>query len=273
MKEYFKKILNIVFVKDEAIEYIEKDSKKIAKNTYKILKNICILITALIFAYMLIYVRLEGIVNAFENNHDLEFSISKDGIEFDSGEKKEQNIGVIKQYAISNDLDIITINDRELNKDNEEQYKKIYDTDKNKLIITKEKVYTYENKILSKSLDIKEELNGENFLDVVIYKNDIINFYKSYNLKAYIFVLVFIVAFLTLLFIVLILSLFAKAIGFTVIAALNTFNVLNIDGKVSYNIYIYSLIPAYIIWNIFMVYSINLGIKKNIEDLNRKYLL
>ena len=215
MKEYFKKILNIVFVKDEAIEYIEKDSKKIAKKTYKILKNICILITALIFAYILIYVRL----------------------------------------------------------DNEEQYKKIYDTEKNKLIITKEKVYTYENKILSKSLDIKEELNGENFLDVVIYKNDIINFYKSYNLKAYIFVLVFIVAFLTLLFIVLILSLFAKAIGFTVIAVLNTFNVLNIDGKVSYNIYIYSLIPAYIIWNIFMVYSINLGIKKNIEDLNRKYLL
>lgn len=273
MKEYFKKILNIVFVKNEAIEYIEKDSKKIAKKTYKILKNICILITALIFAYMLIYVRLEGIVNAFENNHDLEFSISKDGIEFDSGEKKEQNIGVIKQYAISNDLDIITINDRELNKDNEEQYKKIYDTDKNKLIITKEKVYIYENKILSKSLDIKEELNGENFLDVVIYKNDIINFYKSYNLKAYIFVLVFIVAFLTLLFIVLILSLFAKAIGFTVIAVLNTFNILNIDGKVSYNIYIYSLIPTYIIWNIFMVYSINLGIKKNIEDLNRKYLL
>lgn len=139
MKEYFKKILNIVFVKDEVIEYIEKDSKKIAKKTYKILKNICILITALIFAYMLIYVRLEGIVNAFENNHDLEFSISKDGIEFDSGEKKEQNIGVIKEYAISNDLDIITINDRELNKDNEEQYKKIYDTEKNKLIITKEK--------------------------------------------------------------------------------------------------------------------------------------
>ena len=99
----------------------------------------------------------------------MEFSISKDGIEFDSGEKKEQNIGVIKEYAISNDLDIITINDREINKDNEEQYKKIYDTDKNKLIITKEKVYIYENKILSKSLDIKEELNGENFLDVVIY--------------------------------------------------------------------------------------------------------
>ena len=28
MKEYFKKILNIVFVKDEVIEYIEKDIKK-----------------------------------------------------------------------------------------------------------------------------------------------------------------------------------------------------------------------------------------------------
>ena len=269
MKEYFKKILNIVFVKDETIEYIEKDSKKIAKKTYKILKNICILITALIFAYILIYVRLEGIVNAFENSKDLEFSISKDGIDFGSDEDK----GTIKEYALSNDLDIITINDKDLEKDNEEQHKKIYDTGKNKLVITKEKIYTYENKILSKSLDIKEELNGENFLDVVIYKNDIINFYKSYNLKAYIFVLVFIVAFLTLLFIVLILSLFAKAIGFTVIAVLNTFNVLNIDGKVSYNIYIYSLIPAYIIWNIFMVYSINLGIKKNIEDLNRKYLL
>ena len=269
MKKYLRKILNILFIRNEAIEYIEKDTKKNAKKTYKILKNICILITALIFAYTLIYVRLEGIVNAFENSKDLEFSISKDGIDFGSDEDK----GAIKEYVLSNDLDIITINDRELNKDNEEQYKKIYDTDKNKLIITKEKVYTYENKILSKSLDIKEELNGENFLDVVIYKNDIINFYKSYNLKAYIFVLVFIVAFLTLLFIVLILSLFAKAIGFTVIAALNTFNVLNIDGKVSYNIYIYSLIPAYIIWNIFMVYSINLGIKKNIEDLNRKYLL
>ena len=34
MKEYFKKILNIVYVKDDTIEYIEKDSKKIAKKTY-----------------------------------------------------------------------------------------------------------------------------------------------------------------------------------------------------------------------------------------------
>ena len=121
MKEYFKKILNIVFVKDEAIEYIEKDSKKIAKKTYKILKNICILITALIFAYTLIYVRLEGIVNAFENSKDLE-------------------------------------------KNNEEQHKKIYDTGKNKLVITKEKIYIYENWNLSKTLDIKEELNRRKFI-------------------------------------------------------------------------------------------------------------
>ena len=160
MKEYFKKILNIVFVKDEAIEYIEKDSKKIAKKTYKILKNICILITALIFAYILIYVRLEGIVNAFENNHDLEFSISKDGIDFGSDEDK----GAIKEYVLSNDLDIITINDKDLEKDNEEQHKKIYDTGKNKLVITKEKIYIYENWNLSKTLDIKEELNRRKFI-------------------------------------------------------------------------------------------------------------
>ena len=160
MKEYFKKILNIVFVKDEAIEYIEKDSKKIAKKTYKILKNICILITALIFAYTLIYVRLEGIVNAFENSKDLEFSISKDGIDFGSDEDK----GAIKEYVLSNDLDIITINDKDLEKDNEEQHKKIYDTGKNKLVITKEKIYIYENWNLSKTLDIKEELNRRKFI-------------------------------------------------------------------------------------------------------------
>ena len=160
MKEYFKKILNIVFVKDEAIEYIEKDSKKIAKKTYKILKNICILITALIFAYTLIYVRLEGIVNAFENSKDLEFSISKDGIYFGSDEDK----GTIKEYVLSNDLDIITINDKDLEKDNEEQHKKIYDTGKNKLVITKEKIYIYENWNLSKTLDIKEELNRRKFI-------------------------------------------------------------------------------------------------------------
>ena len=65
---------------------------------------------------------------------------------------------------------------------------------------------------------------------MVIYKSDIINFYKSHNLKAYIFVLVFLVAFLTILFMVFILTLFAKAIGFTVIALLNTFKVLDIDG-------------------------------------------
>ena len=155
MKKYLRKILNILFIKNEAIEYIEKDTKKNAKKTYKILKNICILITALIFAYTLIYVRLEGIVNAFENSKDLEFSISKDGIDFGSDEDK----GAIKEYVLSNDLDIITINDKDLEKDNEEQYKKIYDTGKNKLVITKEKIYIYENWNLSKTLDIKEELN------------------------------------------------------------------------------------------------------------------
>ncbi len=155
MKKYLRKILNILFIKNEAIEYIEKDTKKNAKKTYKILKNICILITALIFAYTLIYVRLEGIVNAFENSKDLEFSISKDGIDFGSDEDK----GAIKEYVLSNDLDIITINDKDLEKDNEEQHKKIYDTGKNKLVITKEKIYIYENWNLSKTLDIKEELN------------------------------------------------------------------------------------------------------------------
>ena len=160
MKKYLRKILNILFIRNEAIEYIEKDTKKNAKKTYKILKNICILITALIFAYTLIYVRLEGIVNAFENSKDLEFSISKDGIDFGSDEDK----GAIKEYAISNDLDIITINDKDLEKDNEEQHKKIYDTGKNKLVITKEKIYIYENWNLSKTLDIKEELNRRKFI-------------------------------------------------------------------------------------------------------------
>ena len=155
MKKYLRKILNILFIRNEAIEYIEKDTKKNAKKTYKILKNICILITALIFAYTLIYVRLEGIVNAFENSKDLEFSISKDGIDFGSDEDK----GAIKEYVLSNDLDIITINDKDLEKDNEEQHKKIYDTGKNKLVITKEKIYIYENWNLSKTLDIKEVLN------------------------------------------------------------------------------------------------------------------
>ena len=149
-----------MFIRNEAIEYIEKDTKKNAKKTYKILKNICILITALIFAYTLIYVRLEGIVNAFENSKDLEFSISKDGIDFGSDEDK----GAIKEYVLSNDLDIITINDKDLEKDNEEQHKKIYDTGKNKLVITKEKIYIYENWNLSKTLDIKEELNRRKFI-------------------------------------------------------------------------------------------------------------
>lgn len=160
MKKYLRKILNILFIRNEAIEYIEKDTKKNAKKTYKILKNICILITALIFAYTLIYVRLEGIVNAFENSKDLEFSISKDGIDFGSDEDK----GAIKEYVLSNDLDIITINDKDLEKDNEEQHRKIYDTGKNKLVITKEKIYIYENWNLSKTLDIKEELNRRKFI-------------------------------------------------------------------------------------------------------------
>lgn len=160
MKKYLRKILNILFIKNEAIGYIEKDTKKNAKKTYKILKNIGILITALIFAYTLIYVRLEGIVNAFENSKDLEFSISKDGIDFGSDEDK----GSIKEYALSKDLDIITINDKDLEKDNEEQHKKIYDTGKNKLVITKEKIYIYENWNLSKTLDIKEELNRRKFI-------------------------------------------------------------------------------------------------------------
>ena len=160
MKKYLRKILNILFIKNEAIEYIEKDTKKNAKKTYKILKNIGILITALIFAYTLIYVRLEGIVNAFENSKDLEFSISKDGIDFGSDEDK----GAIKEYALSKDLDIIKINDKDLEKDNEEQHKKIYDTGKNKLVITKEKIYIYENWNLSKTLDIKEELNRRKFI-------------------------------------------------------------------------------------------------------------
>ena len=160
MKKYLRKILNILFIRNEAIEYIEKDTKKNAKKTYKILKNIGILIPALIFAYTIIYVRLEGIVNAFENSKDLEFSISKDGIDFGSDEDK----GSIKEYALSKDLDIITINDKDLEKDNEEQHKKIYDTGKNKLVITKEKIYIYENWNLSKTLDIKEELNRRKFI-------------------------------------------------------------------------------------------------------------
>ena len=160
MKKYLRKILNILFIKNEVIEYIEKDTKKNAKKTYKILKNIGILITALIFAYTLIYVRLEGIVNAFENSKDLEFSISKDAIDFGSDEDN----GAIKEYALGKDLDIITINDKDLEKDNEEQHKKIYDTGKNKLVITKEKIYIYENWNLSKTLDIKEELNRRKFI-------------------------------------------------------------------------------------------------------------
>ena len=51
-----------------------------------------------------------------------------------------------------------------IEKDNEEQHKKIYDTGKNKLVITKEKIYIYENWNLSKTLDIKEELNRRKFI-------------------------------------------------------------------------------------------------------------
>ena len=42
MKKYLRKILNILFIRNEAIEYIEKDTKRNAKKTYKIVKNICI---------------------------------------------------------------------------------------------------------------------------------------------------------------------------------------------------------------------------------------
>ena len=72
-----------------------------------------------------------------------------------------------------------------------------------------------------KPIDIKIDIIGESNFEKVIYKNDIIGFYRSYNLKAYIFILVFIVSFITLLFIIFLLAVFAKAIGTIVIAVLN----------------------------------------------------
>ena len=64
MKKYFKKILDILFVKKESMGYIEKDNKKIANKTYKIIKNIGILLTAILVAYILVFVRIESIITA-----------------------------------------------------------------------------------------------------------------------------------------------------------------------------------------------------------------
>ena len=275
MKEYFKKILNIAFVKDEAMEYIEKDNKKNANKTYKIIKNIGILLTAILVAYILVFVRIESIITALEKNKDLEFSISKQGIEFISeedmlnNEKKEE---VIKKYAIS-DIDIVTINTEKIEDGMIEKNREIFNTDKNMLIITKGKVYTYENNVLSKPMDIREELKSEEGFDYIIYKNDIINFYKSYNLRIFLFILIFLITFLAMIFIIFILSIFAKAIGYTVILILGMIKVVSINTNIAHNIVVYSLIPAYIIWNLVIIYSLNLGLRKNIESLNRKYIL
>ena len=275
MKEYFKKILNIAFVKDEAMEYIEKDNKKNANKTYKIIKNIGILLTAILVAYILVFVRIESIITALEKNKDLEFSISKQGIEFISeedmlnNEKKEE---VIKKYTIS-DIDIVTINTEKIEDGMIEKNKEIFNTDKNMLIITKGKVYTYENNVLSKPMDIREELKSEEGFDFVIYKNDIINFYKSYNLRIFLFILIFLITFLAMIFIIFILSIFAKAIGHTVILILGMIKVVSINTNIAHNIVVYSLIPAYIVWNLVIIYSLNFGLRKNIESLNRKYIL
>lgn len=275
MKEYFKKILNIAFVKDEAMEYIEKDNKKNANKTYKIIKNIGILLTAILVAYILVFVRIESIITALEKNKDLEFSISKQGIEFISeedmlnNEKKEE---VIKKYTIS-DIDIVTINTEKIEDGMIEKNREIFNTDKNMLIITKGKVYTYENNVLSKPMDIREELKSEEGFDYIIYKNDIINFYKSYNLRIFLFILIFLITFLAMIFIIFILSIFAKAIGHTVILILGMIKVVSINTNIAHNIVVYSLIPAYIIWNLVIIYSLNFGLRKNIESLNRKYIL
>ena len=202
MKKYLNKIRSILTINDDAIEYIEKDTKKVAKKTYKIIKNIGILIMALIFGYILIYVRLEGIVTYFESNKELNFSITKEGIEFDQGPKDKEKVQETEHIG-------------------------------------------------------------------TIYKNDIIGFYRSYNLKAYIFILVFIVSFITLLFIIFLLAVFAKAIGSIVIAVLNTFNILEFDEKLSYNICTYSLIPAYIIWNIVMLYGIFAGMRNDFVEISK----
>lgn len=275
MKKYFKKIFDILFVKKESMGYIEKDNKKIANKTYKIIKNIGILLTAILVAYILVFVRIESIITALEKNKDLEFSISKQGIEFISEEdmandkKKEE---IIRKYTIS-DIDIVTINTEKIEDGLIEKNKDIFNTDKNMLVITKGKVYTYENNVLSKPIDIREELKSEEGFDFVIYKNDIINFYKSYNLRIFLFILIFLITFLAMIFIIFILSIFAKAIGHTVILILGMIKVVNINTNIAYNIVVYSLIPAYIIWNLVIIYSLSFGLSKNIESLNRKYIL
>ena len=275
MKKYFKKIFDILFVKKESMDYIEKDNRKIANKTYKIIKNIGILLTAILVAYILVFVRIESIITALEKNKDLEFSISKQGIEFISEEdvandkKKEE---VIRKYTIS-DIDIVTINAEKIEDGLIEKNKDVFNADKNMLIITKGKVYTYENNVLSKGIDIREELKSEEGFDFVIYKNDIINFYKSYNLRIFLFILIFLITFLAMIFIIFILSIFAKAIGYTVILILGMIKVVSINTNIAYNIVVYSLIPAYIIWNLVIIYSLNFGLRKNIESLNRKYIL
>lgn len=275
MKKYFKKIFDILFVKKESMDYIEKDNKKIANKTYKIIKNIGILLTAILVAYILVFVRIESIITALEKNKDLEFSISKQGIEFISEEdvandkKKEE---IIRKYTIS-DIDIVTINAEKIEDGMIEKNKDIFNADKNMLIITKGKVYTYENNVLSKPIDIREELKSEDGFDFVIYKNDIINFYKSYNLRIFLFILIFLITFLAMIFIIFILSIFAKAIGHTVILILGMLKVVSINTNIAYNIVVYSLIPAYIIWNLVIIYSLSFGLRKNIESLNRKYIL
>lgn len=275
MKKYFKKIFDILFVKKESMDYIEKDNKKIANKTYKIIKNIGILLTAILVAYILVFVRIESIITALEKNKDLEFSISKQGIEFISEEdvandkKKEE---IIRKYTIS-DIDIVTINAEKIEDGLIEKNKDIFNADKNMLVITKGKVYTYENNVLSKPIDIREELKSEDGFDFVIYKNDIINFYKSYNLRIFLFILIFLITFLAMIFIIFILSIFAKAIGHTVILILGMLKVVSINTNIAYNIVVYSLIPAYIIWNLVIIYSLSFGLRKNIESLNRKYIL
>ena len=275
MKKYFKKIFDILFVKKESMDYIEKDNKKITNKTYKIIKNIGILLTAILVAYILVFVRIESIITALEKNKDLEFSISKQGIEFISEEdvandkKKEE---IIRKYTIS-DIDIVTINAEKIEDGMIEKNKDIFNADKNMLIITKGKVYTYENNVLSKGIDIREELKAEEGFDFVIYKNDIINFYKSYNLRIFLFILIFLITFLAMIFIIFILSIFAKAIGHTVILILGMLKVVSINTNIAYNIVVYSLIPAYIIWNLVIIYSLSFGLRKNIESLNRKYIL
>ena len=275
MKKYFKKIFDILFVKKESMDYIEKDNKKIANKTYKIIKNIGLLLTAILVAYILVFVRIESIITALEKNKDLEFSISKQGIEFISEEdvandkKKEE---IIRKYTIS-DIDIVTINAEKIEDGLIEKNKDIFNADKNMLVITKGKVYTYENNVLSKPIDIREELKSEDGFDFVIYKNDIINFYKSYNLRIFLFILIFLITFLAMIFIIFILSIFAKAIGHTVILILGMLKVVSINTNIAYNIVVYSLIPAYIIWNLVIIYSLSFGLRKNIESLNRKYIL